>query len=115
MNSQTATLKAIEALPSVMGLSLIDEYGELLHSTIESQELNEYISFIAGTNEALVNQLQCGSIRRIGIKGPKDHSLLLFMDSITSLAILMNQKTPLGAISQTIESLLEKPYLGEAL
>lgn len=102
-NIEQARLQAITELDGVSGVSVIDSYGELTHSSIEDRELTEYLSFVSGMNESLQEQLGLGEITRITIKSPQQDNLVLFPGEEQILAVQIADKNLLFPITQELE------------
>jgi signal recognition particle receptor subunit beta len=98
---QVATLKDVE------GVTLTNSYGELLHSTINDDDLNEFIAFLSGIAPALEDASGLGTINRMMLRGPNDDNLTVFVEQEHSLGISSNKTVSVPALSQKIEDMLQ--------
>jgi predicted regulator of Ras-like GTPase activity (Roadblock/LC7/MglB family) len=107
MNLDKNVLNAISALPSVLSVSSIDPYGEIIYSTEMETEISSFCSFIVGMNETLEKETQLGAMRKMIVRGPKDNNLLIFKNKQDAiLAIETDRKVPISVISKKLETIL---------
>ncbi|CAA6816472.1 MAG: Unknown protein [uncultured Thiotrichaceae bacterium] len=100
-------LQSLCNLPTVTGLLHIDEYGEALYSSIDDDQLTEYISFVAGMNETITEQSELGVINRIVIKGPGEENLILLKDSDATIAICSEKRSAPSELCKKVEAILK--------
>lgn len=106
MNLNNEVLQKISTIPSVVSVSSIDPYGEVLYSTDNDTDITSFCSFIAGMNESLEQEIQLGAMRKIIVRGPKDHNLIIFNHDDALLAVETERKAPVSVISQKLEMLV---------
>lgn len=102
----TGLLKDVSTVLGVSGMTLTNPMGELLHSTIEDEHLNEFIAFLSGTLPMLEEVLGLGAIHHVLLKSPQNSNLSLFSRQGQSLGIVSRPKASLHGIAQQMESLL---------
>lgn len=101
-----ALLTEISTVLGISGITLTNPMGELLHSTIEDEQLNEFIAFLSGVVPTLEETLGMGEIHHILLKSPQDSNLSLFARQGQALGILSRPKASLHGIAHQLESLL---------
>ena len=107
MNLDSKTLKNISTMPSVLSVSSIDPYGEIIYSTETDADITSFCSFVAGMNDALEQEMQLGAMRKVIIRGPKDNTLLIFKnDQDAILAVQTDRRTPISVISKKLEAII---------
>jgi signal recognition particle receptor subunit beta len=106
-NLDENTLKQVATLKDVEGVTLTNSYGELLHSTIDDDDTNEFIAFLSGITPALEDATGMGTINRIMLRGPSDDNLTIFVEEERSLGVSSNKVISVPALSQKIEDMLQ--------
>lgn len=106
-NLDEETLKQVATLKDVEGVTLTNSYGELLHSTIDDDDINEFIAFLSGITPALEEASDMGAINRIMLRGPSDDNLTIFVEEERSLGVSSNKAVSVPALSQKIEDMLQ--------
>ena len=106
MNLNNDVLQQISAIPSVVSVSSIAPYGEVLYSTENDTDITSFCSFVAGMNESLEQEAQLGAMRKVIVRGPKDHNLIIFSHEDALLAVETDRKAPVSVISQKLEILV---------
>ncbi|MCK5903534.1 MAG: ATP/GTP-binding protein [Cocleimonas sp.] len=102
-----SSLKQVASLKGVDGVTLTNSVGELLHSTINDDEINEFIAFLSGITPALEEASNMGTIHRIMLRGPRDENLTVFVEEERSLGISSDKGVSVPALSQKIEDMLQ--------
>lgn len=97
----------VNALQGVVGVSLTNAMGELLHSNIHDEALNEFIAFLSGLTPSIEEEAGMGRIRRITLKSPQAENLTVFVENGQSLGILSLPKVSIPALSQQVEDILQ--------
>ncbi|MCK5917282.1 MAG: ATP/GTP-binding protein [Cocleimonas sp.] len=100
-------MQQVATLQDVEGVTLTNSYGELLHSTINDDDINEFIAFLSGITPALEDASGMGVINRIMLRGPLDENLTVFVEKERSLGVSSNKATSVPALSQKIEDMLQ--------
>ena len=100
-------MQQVATLKDVKGVTLTNSYGELLHSTINDDDLNEFIAFLSGIAPALEDASGLGTINRMMLRGPNDDNLTIFVEQEHSLGISSNKTVSVPALSQKIEDMLQ--------
>ena len=101
------TLLQVATLKDVKGVTLTNSYGELLHSTINDNDINEFIAFLSGITPTLEKASNMGRINRIMLRGPDDNNLTIFVEEKRSLGVSSNKTASIPALSQKIEDMLQ--------
>jgi len=117
LNAETAALtkmqlteksmRSVMKIKGVTGASLANDVGELIDSTIQDDDMNEFIAFISGLTPAVEATADMGDIHRIMLRGPKDENLTVFVEAEHSLGVTSERKASVPAISQQIEDTLQ--------
>jgi signal recognition particle receptor subunit beta len=100
-------MEQVSTLKDVEGVTLTNSYGELLHSTINDDDTNEFIAFLSGIAPALEDASGLGTINRMMLRGPSDDNLTVFVEQEHSLGISSNKRVSVPALSQKIEDMLQ--------
>ena len=102
-----AMLPKIAQVAGVTGVSLSSSMGELISSTIDDEELNEFLAFLSGVSNEIETGLNRGKIHRIMLRSPSDDNLTLFVERDKSLGISSERIKSIQALSQQIEDMLQ--------
>lgn len=100
-------MEAVEKIQGVTGVTLTNDMGELIDSSIHDESLNELIAFISGMTPSLEEIAGLGEIHRIMLRGPKDDNLTVFVEAERSLGVVSERKKSIPALSQQIEDMLQ--------
>lgn len=100
-------LEEITKITDVTGVSLTNAMGELLDSTINDDEINEFTAFLSGITPDIENILNRGKINRIMLRSPNDENLTIIVEKEKSLAVSSNRRKSVQALSQQIEDMLQ--------
>lgn len=106
-NLDEKSLEQIAQLKGVSGVSLSNAYGEMLHSTIEDEDINEFIAFLSGITPSLEESAGLGRIHRIMLRSPKDENLTVFVEKERALGVSSAHKVSVPALSQQVEDMLQ--------
>jgi signal recognition particle receptor subunit beta len=107
INLTVSILPKIAKVAGVTGVTLTNSMGELLDSTINDEELNEFLAFLSGVSNEIENKLNRGKIYRIMLRSPHDDNLTLFVERDKSLGISSERIKSIQALSQQIEDMLQ--------
>ena len=107
MNLDENVLKKISAMRSVLSVSSIDSYGEIIYSTENNTDITSFCSFVAGMNDSLEQEVQLGNMHKVVVRGPKDNNLIIFKNNEeVILAVETDRKTPISVISKKLEEIV---------
>jgi signal recognition particle receptor subunit beta len=106
-NLDETVMQQVSMLQDVEGVTLTNSYGELLHSTIDDDDINEFIAFLSGIAPALEDASGMGTINRIMLRGPSDENLTIFVEKERSLGVSSDKTVSVPALSQKIEDMLQ--------
>jgi predicted regulator of Ras-like GTPase activity (Roadblock/LC7/MglB family) len=107
MNLDENVLKKISAMRSVLSVSSIDSYGEIIYSTENDTDITNFCSFVAGMNDSLEQEVQLGRMHKVIVRGPKDNNLIIFKNNEeVILAVETDRKTPISIISKKLEEIV---------
>ena len=106
-NLDENVMQQVATLQNVEGVTLTNSYGELLHSTINDDDINEFIAFLSGITPALEDASGMGTISRIMLRGPLDENLTVFVEKERSLGVSSDKAISVPALSQKIEDMLQ--------
>lgn len=101
------SLGQVQKIEGVTGVTLTNSMGELLHSTIEDDQMNEFIAFLSGITSSFADSSNIGEVHRIMLRGPKDENLTVFVEKERSLGISSEKRMSIPALSQQIEDMLQ--------
>ncbi|MGV6809318.1 MAG: GTP-binding protein [bacterium] len=101
------SLAKIAQLKGVNGVSLSNAFGELLHSTIDDNNINEFIAFLSGIAPSLESSADLGRIHRIMLRSPSDDNLTVFVEKERALGVSSEHKVSIPVLSQQVEDMLQ--------
>lgn len=101
------SMKQVLQINGVTGVTLTNSMGELLHSTIDDDQMNEFIAFLSGITSGFENNNSFGEVHRIMLRGPKDDNLTVFVEEERSLGVRSDKRMSVPALSQQIEDKLQ--------
>jgi signal recognition particle receptor subunit beta len=101
------SLEQIGQLKGVNGVSLSNAFGELLHSTIDDDNVNEFIAFLSGIAPSLESSAELGRIHRIMLRSPSDDNLTVFVEKERALGVSSEHKVSIPVLSQQVEDMLQ--------
>jgi signal recognition particle receptor subunit beta len=101
------SMKMVSGIKGVSGVTLTNSMGELLHTTINDDEMNEFIAFLSGITPSFEETLGMGEIHRIMLRGPYDDNITVFVENERSLGVSSDRKVSIPALSQQIEDMLQ--------
>lgn len=101
------SMAAVSKINGVTGVSLSNDMGELIDSTIMDDDLNEFIAFLSGITPTIQDTAGLGEIHRIMLRGAGDDNLTVFVEDERSLGVTSSNKTSVPALSQQIEDMLQ--------
>ena len=101
------SMAAVAKINGVTGVSLANDLGELIDSTVLDEDLNEFIAFLSGITPAIQDAANLGEIHRIMLRGTDDDNLTVFVEEERSLGVTSLHKTSVPALSQQIEDMLQ--------
>ncbi len=101
------SMKQVQKIKGVTGVTLSNSMGELLQSTIDDEQMNEFIAFLSGIAPGFENRANIGEVHRIMLRGPKDDNLTVFVEKERSLGVRSEKRTSVPALSQQIEDMLQ--------
>ena len=101
------SMSAVAKINGVTGVSLTNDMGELMDSTVFDDDMNEFIAFLSGITPSIEEAVGLGEIHRIMLRGADDDNLTVFVEDERSLGVTSLQKTSVPALSQQIEDMLQ--------
>ncbi len=101
------SMAAVAKINGVTGVSLTNDMGELIDSTVLDEDLNEFIAFLSGITPSIQDAANLGEIHRIMLRGKNDDNLTVFVEEDRSLGVTSLHKTSVPALSQQIEDMLQ--------
>ncbi|RVU84243.1 hypothetical protein EOL70_12210 [Leucothrix sargassi] len=105
LNAKAMT--AISELSGVSGVSITNNLGELIDSTIDDEALNNFIAYLSGVSPNLTEAAELGPINRIMLRGPEDENLTVFVEDERSLGVTSARSVSVPSLSQQVEDMLQ--------
>ena len=99
-------LNKISTLKGVVGVTLTDPYGELLLSTIDDEQLNEFIAFLPGITPVIEDGLSMGEIQQIMLKGSQEDNLTVFIGNEGALAVQSEPRSSLQVLTRQVREII---------
>jgi predicted regulator of Ras-like GTPase activity (Roadblock/LC7/MglB family) len=101
------TFNQLQKIKGISGVSILDDMGATIHTTIKDPQLNEVAGFLAGIGSLLENDLKLGKASRIVLKSPKDDSVIIHItDENNAIALFAPRKLASSIISRKIENII---------
>ena len=91
----------------VKSAALVSAMGDIIKSTIDDLEFNEFISFFSGIARAFENTANLGRLRCITLKSSTEDNLTLYSEDEQTLCVLSSGKIPIRQLNQQIDNLLQ--------
>ena len=101
------SMEQVQQINGVTGVTLTNSMGELLQSTIDDDQMNEFIAFLSGITSSFEETANIGEVHRIMLRGPKDDNLTVFVEKERSLGVRSEKRISIPALSQEIEDMLQ--------
>ena len=108
MNINRQVFNSLQQIEGVSGVSILNDMGEIIHSSIKEADINELASFLSGVSSILARDKHLGEISKVTLKSPKGENLVVHMIDDKIVASTLSHKTSCTIISQKIELLLEE-------
>ena len=100
-------MAAINGLSGVTGVSITNELGELIDTTVDDESLNQFVAYLSGITPNLIEAAELGSIHRIMVRGPEDDNLTVFVEQDRSLGVCSERSVSIPVLSQQVEDMLQ--------
>ena len=100
-------MSAISGLSGVTGVSITNNMGELIDSTMDDEALNHFIAYLTGMTPNLIEAAELGPISRIMLRGPDDDNLTVFVEEERSLGVCSERSVSVPSLSQQVEDMLQ--------
>jgi len=100
--------QSLQQIKGISGVSILNNMGEILHSTIKQRDTNELASFLSGVSSILASDQYLGKASKIILKSPKDENIVIYMMDDKTIAVILAHKTSCTVVSQKIALLLEE-------
>ena len=100
------TFDQLQKIKGISGVSILDDMGATLHTTMKDPQLNEVAGFLAGIGSLLESNLKLGKPSRIILKSPKDDSVIIHISDDNTVALFAPRRLASSIISRKIESII---------
>ena len=94
-------------LKGVTGVMLNDVMGEVLHSTVEDDYMNEFSAIMAGLTPMIEALLDLGKIDQVMLKSSKEDNLLFFIEDDKALGVTSQHQSSLLTLTQQVKDILQ--------
>lgn len=94
-------------LKGVRGAVLTDDMGEIVTSSIESTEVNDFVGFVAGVVKVFEEVSDLGPVQNIVIKSSKEDNLSVFVGGDQALGVQSSNRVSVRTLKQQIDDLLQ--------
>lgn len=101
------SMVAINDLTGVTGVSITNEIGELIDTTIDDESLNQFVAYLSGLTPNLIETAELGPIHRVMVRGPEDDNLTVFVEQDRSLGVCSERSISIPVLSQQVEDMLQ--------
>ncbi len=94
-------------LKGVRGAVLTDDMGEIITSSIESTDVNDFVGFVAGVVNVFEEASGLGSVQNICIKSNKEDNLSVFIGGEKALGVQSSNRVSVRTLKQQVDDLLQ--------
>lgn len=94
-------------LKGVRGAVLTDDLGEIITSSIESTEVNDFVGFVAGVVKVFEEVSDLGPVQNIVLKSSKEDNLSVFVGGDQALGVQFSNRVSVRTLKQQIDDLLQ--------
>ena len=108
MHINSQVFKGLQEIEGISGVSILNDMGEVIHSSIKEVDINELASFLSGISSILTSDKHLGATNKITLKSPKDENLVIHIVGDKIVASTLFHKVSCIVVSQKIERLLEE-------
>lgn len=91
----------------VKGAALTDEMGEVVTSSIESGDINDFIGFVAGVVNVFEEVSDLGQVQSVTLKSKDDDNLAIFLGGEQALGVQCSNRVSIRALKQQVDDLLQ--------
>jgi signal recognition particle receptor subunit beta len=91
----------------VRGAVLTDEMGDIVTSSIETSEVNDFVGFVAGVVKVFEEVSDLGQVQSIVLKSNKEDNLSVFLGGEQALGIQSSNRVSVRALKQQVDDLLQ--------
>ena len=100
-------LERVQQLQGVTGIMLSDDMGEVLHSSIDDEQIIDFSAFLSSVTPIIEEALAMGSINRVTLKSTRDDNLNFFLEKEQSLTIASDRRASIPVLTQQVEDVLQ--------
>lgn len=91
----------------VRGAALTDEMGDVITSSIESPEMNDFVGFVAGVVKVFEEVSDLGKVQSVTIRGGQEDNLSVFLNGEQALGIQTANRVSVRALKQQVDDILQ--------
>lgn len=91
----------------VKGAALTDDMGDIVTSSIESGDVNDFVGFAAGVVKVFEEVSDLGHVQSISLKGADEDNLSVFINDDQALGVQYSNRVSIRALKQQIDDLLQ--------
>lgn len=91
----------------VRGAALTDEMGDVITSSIESPEMNDFVGFVAGVVKVFEEVSDLGKVQSVTIRGGQEDNLSVFLNGEQALGIQTANRVSVRALKQQVDDVLQ--------
>ena len=100
-------LNKITDLNGVTHVMLSDASGDILHTSVDDENMMEFSAFLSGVTPMIEESLSHGKINRVMLKSPSDDSLTVFIEDDKSLVVSSQRNSSIPVLTQQIKDVLQ--------
>ncbi|WP_293266904.1 ATP/GTP-binding protein [Neptunomonas sp.] len=102
-----AIIDDVMNLKGVRGAVLTDDMGEIITSSIESPEVNDFVGFVAGVVKVFEEASGLGSVHNICVKSNTEDNLSIFVGGDKALGVQSSNRVSVRTLKQQVDDLLQ--------
>jgi len=91
----------------VRGAVLTDEMGDIVTSSIETSEVNDFVGFVAGVVKVFEEVSDLGQVQSIILKSNTEDNLSVFLGGEQALGLQSSNRVSVRALKQQVDDLLQ--------
>jgi hypothetical protein len=91
----------------VRGAALTDSMGEVITSSIESSEMNDFVGFVSGVITVFEEASDLGQVRSVSLKSSTEDNVSVFFKGDQTLGVQTSNRVSIRTLKQQVDDLLQ--------
>jgi len=91
----------------VRGAALTDSMGEVITSSIESSEMNDFVGFVSGVIQVFEEASDLGQVKSVSLKSGTQDNVSVFFKGDQTLGVQTSNRVSIRTLKQQVDDLLQ--------